>query len=99
MRFTQSWLAVGALVIALVLPGISWANSFLEERIAKLEQVLENQITTDVFDRLEALQQENRELRGALELQEHELKKLHTRQEQLYSDIDHRLNNNVKSAN
>jgi tol-pal system protein YbgF len=99
MRFTQSWLAVGALVVALVLPGVSWANSSLEERIARLEQVLENQITTDVFDKLEALQQENSELRGALELQEHEIKKLHDRQKQLYSDVDHRLNNNVKSAN
>jgi tol-pal system protein YbgF len=91
MRFTQSWLAVGALIIALVLPGISWARTSSEERIARLEEIFEKQITIGVINKLENLQQENQWLRGALELQEHEIKQLSMRLDKLDVNSEQRV--------
>ena len=91
MRFTQSWLAVGAIVVSMALPTSGWARSSLDARMERLERLVESQLSVDTFNQLESLQQELRELRGQLEEQEHALQLLNTRQEQLYADLDDRL--------
>jgi tol-pal system protein YbgF len=49
------------------------------------------QILMEMHSRLEALQREVQELRGALEVQEHRSSSLEQRQRELYVDIDRRL--------
>ena len=65
----------------------------LEQRLERLERILQNQSLTDVVMQLQRLQQEVQQLRGELELQSHTLDALNKRQRDLYLDIDQRLSN------
>ncbi|HEY0635196.1 MAG TPA: tol-pal system protein YbgF [Gammaproteobacteria bacterium] len=67
------------------------ATAQLEERIVRLEQTLRSQSLLDMLERIEALQEENRQLRGELEEQSHLLNELKQQQGDLYSDLDRRL--------
>lgn len=62
-----------------------------EERIARLERMLESQGLVDMLVRLENLQNEIQTLRGDLELHSHQLEEIKQRQRDLYVDIDRRL--------
>jgi tol-pal system protein YbgF len=92
MRFTQSWLAVGAIVLTMALPNVSWAKSELETRITRLENIVENEINIGFLNQLDALQAEIRELRGKIEVQQNALQAVDQKQEKLYANIDQRLN-------
>ncbi len=63
----------------------------LDERVGKLERVLENQTLIDLTQRLENLQQQTTELVGQMEEVRHTLDELKTRQRELYLDVDRRL--------
>lgn len=63
----------------------------LEERLARVERQLENQTLVEMLTRLEALQQEVQELRGAAELQGHRMDGIEQRQREIYIDIDRRM--------
>jgi tol-pal system protein YbgF len=62
-----------------------------EERIARLERILDSQGLVDMLTRLDNLQNEIQSLRGELELQSHQLEEIKQRQRDLYVDIDRRL--------
>lgn len=62
-----------------------------EERLARVERLLENQGLVDLLLRLESLQTEVQQLRGDIEVQHHTLKNIKKRQRDLYVDIDRRL--------
>jgi tol-pal system protein YbgF len=62
-----------------------------EQRLARLERLLNSRIPVELLDRLERLQQEVQQLRGELELQGHALSQLRERQRELYLDLDRRL--------
>lgn len=62
-----------------------------EERIARLERILESQGLVDMLLRLDSLQNEVQTLRGEIELQAHQLEEIKQRQRDLYVDIDRRL--------
>lgn len=64
-----------------------------EERITKLERILDNQGLVEMFVRLDSLQQELQALRGQIEVQNHIIQDLKQRQRDLYEDIDRRLVN------
>lgn len=64
-----------------------------EERIARLERILESQGLVDMLLRLDSLQNEVQALRGEIELQAHQLEEIKQRQRDLYVDIDRRLLN------
>jgi hypothetical protein len=55
MRFTQSWLAVGAIVVSMTLPNGSWAKSALDQRVSRLENIVENELNIDLMNQLENL--------------------------------------------
>lgn len=57
-----------------------------------------NQIVMELYSRVEALQREVQELRGALEVQEHRGSSLEQRQRELYIDIDRRLRRMEEAA-
>ncbi len=63
----------------------------LEDRVSKLERVLENQTLIDMNQRLEALQEQTSQLLGQMEEARHTLDDLQRRQRELYLDVDRRL--------
>lgn len=63
----------------------------MEQRVARLEQVLESQSLVEMLARIDRLQQEVQQLRGELEEQSHTVEQLKQRQRELYLDIDRRL--------
>ncbi|HEY0721482.1 MAG TPA: tol-pal system protein YbgF [Gammaproteobacteria bacterium] len=68
------------------------ATAQLEARVERLEQRMESQQSLlEMLDRIDTLQEENRQLRGDLEEQSHLLNELKQRQEDHYSDLDRRL--------
>ncbi len=67
------------------------AAQTVEERLDRLERLVEAQGQVDLHARIEALQAEVRELRGELERHGHEVGQLRNRQRDLYTDADRRL--------
>ena len=84
---TAGWIS-GSL--ALMLPLFTWAGD-LEDRVSKLERMMQSQGLVEMHSQLELLQAEVRNLRGELELQAHNMEQLQNRQRELYLDIDRRL--------
>jgi tol-pal system protein YbgF len=62
-----------------------------EERLARLERILDSQGLSDMLVRMDNLQNEIQKLLGQLELQAHQLDEIKQRQRDLYVDIDRRL--------
>ncbi|MBI1424385.1 MAG: tol-pal system protein YbgF [Gammaproteobacteria bacterium] len=62
-----------------------------EERLDRLERILNSQGLGDMLMRMDTLQSEIQKLRGDLELQSHQLDEIKQRQRDLYVDIDRRL--------
>lgn len=67
------------------------AAQSLEDRVKKLERLLDNEALVDMLMRLETLQNESQNLRGEIETFSHELEGIRQRQRDLYLDIDRRL--------
>ena len=62
-----------------------------EERLARLERLLESQSLVDMLGQVEQLQSEIRELRGEVELLNHHFEEVKRRQKDLYLDMDRRM--------
>ena len=62
-----------------------------EERLDRIERLLDSQSLVQMLTRIEQLQQELQQLRGEIELQTHNLTGLQQRQRELYLDMDRRL--------
>lgn len=89
-------LYIALLALLLSAPSASYAaddtrGMSVEERLARLERLLDSQGLVDIMLRLENLQAEVQKLRGASEEQAHALQELKKRQRDLYVDIDRRL--------
>lgn len=67
------------------------AEESLEQRVTRMEKLLESQGLVDLYLRLEALQQEVQMLRGEVERHGFDMKGIKQRQRDLYLDIDRRL--------
>lgn len=86
-----------AVVISITLPGMALAqapvqdNAALDQRVARLEQVVNSQTLIELLNNVQALQREVQSLRGEIELQGHGVSQLKQRQRELYLDIDRRL--------
>jgi tol-pal system protein YbgF len=63
----------------------------LAHRLDRIERMLNNKVMLEMLQRVEALQQEVRELRGELEQQGFEQQSMRNRQRDLYLDSDRRL--------
>ncbi len=63
----------------------------LEDRVTRLEQLVNGRGLVEMLTQLEQLQREVQALRGEVELQGHELQQLKARQRDLYVDLDRRL--------
>lgn len=67
------------------------ATDRLEQRVRRLENVLDSDQLVRLMRRIEALNEEIRELRGSIETQGHRLEEMRERQRNLYGDLDRRL--------
>lgn len=63
----------------------------VEQRLQRLERMLQNQSLADLVLQLQQLQREVQQLRGDVELQKHTMDAMSRRQRDLYLDIDQRL--------
>jgi tol-pal system protein YbgF len=63
----------------------------INQRLLRLERVLDNSVLIDMVQRMESLQSEVRQLRGELEQKTNELESMRERQRKLYLDTDNRL--------
>jgi len=63
----------------------------LDQRLSRIERVMDNKVLLDLLQRVESLQAEIRELRGEIESQGFEQQSLKKRQRDLYLDTDRRL--------
>jgi tol-pal system protein YbgF len=63
----------------------------LEDRVARMERILENQRGSDLMLQLQQLQHDMQELRGLVETQSFELQKLQRQQRDQFLDLDARL--------
>lgn len=66
-------------------------NAALNQRLQRLERILDNQVLLDMLQRIDGLQNEVRQLRGEIERLNHEQGNLAKRQRDLYLDTDRRL--------
>lgn len=62
-----------------------------EQRLSRVEKLMESRGLLDLFVKVEQLQKEVRELRGLVEMQNHRIEEMSSRQRNLYADIDRRL--------
>ena len=84
--------AVLTMALLMSLAGIAVAaDRNVEQRLTRLERLLESQRLVDMYVRLGELQKELQELRGAIEEQTHAMNGLKQRQRELYLDTDRRL--------
>ena len=63
----------------------------LEDRLARIEKLLSNQVLMDQMQQMEQIRQELSEIRELVENQEHQLGMIKQRQRNLYQDMDRRL--------
>lgn len=70
----------------------------VEQRLARIERILDSQGLVEMHVRLEQLQREVQTLRGELELQSHTLRELKEQQRDLYIDLDRRLSQLERGA-
>jgi len=87
-HYLTSFFLAGTLLAATPL---AVADSKTEERLTRLEKLVEGQGLVDLYLRLETLQQEAQQLRGEVEVQTNSIEGLKQRQRDLYLDIDRRL--------
>lgn len=70
----------------------------LEQRLVRLERLVDNQALLEMLSRLEDMQAEVQAMRGELEVQRHEFGGIKQRQRDLYLDIDRRILQLEKAA-
>jgi tol-pal system protein YbgF len=63
----------------------------VEQRLQRIERLVDSSGMVQLLESVKALQQEVRELRGELEVQNHSLNQIKQRQRELYTDLDRRL--------
>ncbi len=80
-----------AAAAAVLSPVTGAADPILEDRVARLERILEVQSASDLMLQMQQLQQEMQELRGLVETQQYELQKIQRQQRDQFLDIDSRL--------
>ncbi len=89
---------LAAIVLLAAATSPAWADrrtderlQALEDRMERVDRLMENNALLDLVTRMDAMQQELRELRGQNEELAHELETLKSRQRELYLDLDRRI--------
>ncbi len=69
----------------------SVAAESVEQRLERIERVVQSQSLLQMMERIDALQLEVQQLRGQLEDQQHQMQGMTERQRELYLDVDRRM--------
>ena len=85
--------SLGMTAVLLTLPAValSQTTASLEQRVAKMERMLDSGTLLKLLQSVEELKAEVRDLRGQLEQQQYSLSQMTDRQRELYLDVDRRL--------
>jgi tol-pal system protein YbgF len=70
----------------------------LEDRVARIERIMDNQSASGIMLQMQQIQQELQELRGLVETQQFALQKIQRQMRDQYLDIDSRLGTNKDAA-
>ena len=89
--FATSMAAPGTATTGTLSLGPAAATTLLEDRVARLERIMENQSASSLTLQIQQFQQEMQELRGLVETQQLEIQKLQRQLRDQYLDIDSRL--------
>jgi tol-pal system protein YbgF len=84
-------MTVAALSTILSAPLQAAETESVEQRLNRVERLVNSQSLLDMLQRIESLQTEVQQLRGQLEEQQHIIDGLKSRQRELYLDVDRRL--------
>ena len=86
-------LPLSAAVLAALAPGLApgQGRMSVEDRLGRLERLLDSNTLVDMLDRLDRLTREVRELRGEVEDHSGAVSDLSRRQKELFLDLDRRL--------
>jgi tol-pal system protein YbgF len=84
-------LSLAAVLLTLPAVAISQTTQSMEQRVAKMERMLDSGTLLKLLQSVEELKAEVRELRGQLEQQQFALSQMTDRQRELYLDVDRRL--------
>lgn len=79
-------------------PSVETRNMPMDQRVARLEQQMNNLVQMNLVGKMSALEQQIQQLQGKLEEQAHELKTLSEQQRKFYEDLDQRLNRTNSAA-
>lgn len=71
---------------------VCWARSDIDNRVTRLENIVENEYNSKLLEQIDTLQQEVRELRGKLEEQQNATNTLNQKQDKLFLNLDQRIN-------
>jgi len=66
-------------------------NMTIDQRLLRIERMMENQNLVDMFMKLQSLQQEVERIRGEFEVLSHDIKGMKQSQKDLYLDLDNRI--------
>jgi tol-pal system protein YbgF len=72
-------------------PVVRVSPADISQRLARIEQQLQNQGLLNMLQQLESIQAELSQIRGELEVQRRDIEELNKRQRALYTDLDQRL--------
>ncbi len=78
-------------LLLLTLLPLPLAAATVEQRLQRLESILDNRTLSDIDSRIESLQRENAELRALIEENGFQLKNQQKQQKEFYLDLDQRL--------
>jgi tol-pal system protein YbgF len=81
-------------LLAVAFTGVASAETrqaSVEQRLERMERVLDSQSLLQMMERIDALQMEVQQLRGQLEEQQHQMEGMKNRQRELYLDVDRRM--------
>jgi len=94
-RATGPGRRLAALVVTLAVaaadPAAAQGTASLEQRVQRIERVVDSSAMIQLLENVKSLQREVRKLRGEIEVQTHTLGQLKRRQRELYADVDQRL--------
>jgi tol-pal system protein YbgF len=90
--------SIGIFIAAALAACPLYAQSDLEQRVHRLEQIQNNRQQFDNVNQMMQLQETVEQLRGQMEVQERTLQELTNRQQLLYQDLDQRLQALEKSG-
>ena len=82
---------MAAVLLTLPAVGLSQSSQNLDQRVAKIERMLDSGTLLKLLQSVEEMKAEVRELRGQLEQQQNSITQMSDRQRELYLDVDRRL--------